>query len=214
MPQPPTAWGQGSQPLPRDSDWLLPFLPRLGAAGRRLLEIGCGPGRDAAVLANAGFTVFAFDRAPVARARQHAPGAVLLRADLGQVLPFRDGSFDCAVSSLALHYLPWAATRAALAEIRRVLKGGAPFLFRVNATDDFAHGAGRGEELEPGFYRSPDPSHAYFSDTKRFFDEAMVLAAVEGLFTVEQLEHKTIHRYEDPKRVWECLCSAFGEGGS
>lgn len=62
-----------------------------------------------------------------------------------------------------------------------------------------------GEELEPNFYRQPAAFHA---ETKRFFDEPMVRAAVEGHFEVRHLEHKTIYRYQDPKRIWECLAFA------
>ena len=198
----------GSQPLPQDSDWLLRFLPKLGQLGRRVLEVGCGPGIDAGTLTRAGFEVVAFDRASVAltRARERAPNATLLRADLARTLPFRGEGFDAAVSSLALHYLPWAETRAAFGEIRRVLNPGAPFLFRVNAFDDYAHGAGEGEELERGFYAAPGSYHA---DTKRYFDESMVRAAVVSLFEVEHLEHVTIHRYQQPKRAWECLGRRF-----
>jgi SAM-dependent methyltransferase len=203
----PTAWELGSQPLPQDSDWLLPFLPTLqktrSDAGH-VLEIGCGPGLDAATLLGHGFEVRAFDRAPLTRARATAPGAQLLRADLLHI-PFRDGAFDSAVSSLALHYLPWVETRAAFAEVRRVLAPEAPFLFRVNATDDYNHGAGEGERLEPNFYRTPNAFHA---ETKRFFDEAMVRAAVMGFFEIEHLAHRTIHRYEQPKQAWECLARA------
>ncbi len=170
--------------------------------GPRVLEIGCGPGGDAAALLVRGFEITAFDRADLTRARTTAPGAQLLRADLATPLPFRDGAFDSALSSLALHYLPWAETRAAFAEIRRVLKPGSPFLLRVNATDDFAHGVGEGEELEPNFFRTPS---SLFSETKRFFDEEAVRGAIAGLFEIERLEHKTIYRYDDPKRVWECL---------
>lgn len=196
-----------SRPLPKDSDWLAPHLPQLGSGGKRLIEIGCGPGLDAATLLGAGFGVTALDRIPLERAREHASGATLVRADLSRGLPFRNGVFHGAIASLSMHYLPWAETRTAFSEVRRVLADGAPFLFRVNATDDFAHGAGQGEELEPNFYR--DASH-YHAATKRFFDETTVLAAVVGWFKVAHLEHKTIYRYDEPKRVWECL--AFADG--
>ncbi|MEO8541684.1 MAG: methyltransferase domain-containing protein [bacterium] len=196
---------QRSQPLPKDSDWLLPFLPQLRATGPKILEIGCGPGLDAATLVANRFEVTAFDRRSVARAREAVPTATFLRADLATALPFRTASFDVALSSLALHYLPWIETRAAFAEIRRVVRAGAPFLFRVNATDDFAHGAGKGELLEPNFYRD---EHHYHADTKRFFDEAAMRAAVDGLFVIAHLEHKTVFRYDDPKRAWECLAFA------
>lgn len=194
-----------SRPLPKDSDWLSPFLKPLRSMGLHLLEIGCGPGLDAAKLLAAGFDVTAFDRIPLIRARENAGKARLLRADLSRGLPFRDGSFDGAVASLSLHYLPWTATRDAFADIRRVLRSGAPLLFRVNATDDVAHGAGEGDELEPNFYRQPG---AYHAETKRFFDDATVRAAVEDWFEVRHVEHKTIYRYQDPKRVWECLAVA------
>lgn len=197
---------QRSRPLPKDSGWLLSFLPHLRRLGPRLLELGCGPGADAATLLANGFEVTGLDRAPLARAQRSASGARLLRADLATPLPFRDASFDAALSSLALHYLPWQETRAAFAETRRVLRAGAPFLFRVNATDDLFHGAGQGEQLEPNFYSQPG---AYHAETKRFFDEEMVRDAVANLFEITHLEHETIYRYEDPKRVWECLAFAI-----
>lgn len=196
-----------SQPsLPRDDDWLLPFLPELRRRGDRLLEIGCGPGRDAAFLSGSGFSVTAFDRQPVRDAARRAPEATFFRADLSRPLPFHNVAFDAAVASLSLHYLPWQETKEALAEIRRVLRPGSPFLFRVNATDDVNHGAGQGEPIEPNFYQAAPGSSA---DTKRFFDEASVRDVVSGSFAIEHLEHRTIHRYEQPKQVWECLATAI-----
>jgi ubiquinone/menaquinone biosynthesis C-methylase UbiE len=189
--------------LPKGSDWLLPFVGQLRAGGSRLLEVGCGPGLDAATLVDEGFDVTGFDRAvaALARAKASVAGAAFLRAD-AVCLPFRDGAFDAAVASLSLHYLPWAETRTAFREVRRVLGPGAPFVFRVNATDDVHHGAGEGEELEANFYRN---AASYHAETKRFFDDVAVRAAAVGLFEVEHLAHVTIHRYEMPKRVWECL---------
>jgi len=196
---------QQSQSLPPGDDWLSPFLGRLHTPGPKLLELGCGLGHDAAALLAEGFEVTAFDHIRMDTARENAPAARLLRADLRQALPFRSGVFDSAMASLSLRYLPWAETRRAFEEVRRVVRTGAPFLFRVNANDDYAHGAGQGELLEPNFYR--DPRH-YHSDTKRFFDEAMVRAVIEGLFEPDSLEHRTIVRDGRAKRVWECLAIA------
>jgi SAM-dependent methyltransferase len=192
---------------PAPSDWLEPFLPELGAGGRRLMEIGCGAGHDASTLAAAGFDVVGIDRepAPLAAARARLPAATFVRADL-RSLPFGDESFDAAVSSLALHYLPWEATRSAFAGIRRSLRPRAPFLLRVNATDDFHHGAGSGIESEPHLRATPS---THGRNLKRFFDEADVRAAVGGLFAVEHLAHRTIHRYELPKQCWECFARAL-----
>ncbi len=194
-----------SQPPPQGEGWLSPFLPELQRVGPRLLELGCGPGFDAAALAVGGFDVTAFDRITLDAARRNAPGVRLLRADLARTLPFRDAAFDAAVASLSLHYLPWAHTLAAFGEVRRVLGPGAPFLFRVNATDDFEHGAGEGEIIEPNFYRTPGHIHA---GSKRFFDEAAVRAALRERFEMVHLAHTTINRDDAPKRVWECLALA------
>lgn len=199
-----------SQPSPKGDDWLLAFVDVLEAAGPQILEAGCGPGRDAAMLSERGFAVVAFDRASLSKARENARTAALLRADLATQLPFRDATFDGVVASLSLHYLPWEATRRAFGEIRRVVRDRGAFVFRVNADDDLNHGAGEGEELEPGFFRTPQP---FYSETKRFFDEQMVRLALDGLFKVERLEHKTIHHHAEPKRVWECLARPEQPGG-
>lgn len=110
------------------------------------------------------------------------------------------------MASLSLHYLPWEQTRTAFQEIRRVLRLGSPFLFRVNATDDLNGGAGQGVAIEPNYYQAKPGSWA---DAKRFFDEASVREAVGGSFAIEHLAHRTIHRYDQPKQVWECLSRAI-----
>ena len=195
------------RPIPVDEPWLERWLARLGPRGRHLLELGCGPGQDAATLCAAGFDVVALDRSVpmLALARLRAPGSQLVRADISAPLPFPDRTFDAAVASLSMHYLPWVQTRAAFAEVRRVLRSGRPFLFRVNATDDINHGAGVGVEVERHLYRAAPGAHA---ELKRFFDEGSVREAVAGLFRVEALSHVTVHRFEQPKRAWECLAVA------
>lgn len=198
--------------MPRHDGWLLPFLEKLKRAGDDVLEAGCGPGFDARMLLEHGFRVTALDRGPLERAKEQAGAARLLRADLSRPLPFRRASFDAAVASLSLHYMPWAETVAAFEEVRRVLRPGGVFAFRVNATDDFAHGAGQGTEIEPNYYAHDGP----YSTGKRFFDEAAVreLLAKAG-FEVDHLAHRTIVRYVEPKQVWECVAvRKYGAPGS
>jgi SAM-dependent methyltransferase len=194
-------------PVSEDSRWLERYLPLFGGAGSHVLDVGCGPGLDAAALLGAGMEVTGFDRSvsQLRLARAAAPGAGLVRADVGRGFPFRDEVFDGAVASLSLHYLPWAGTLAAFGEVRRVMRPGAVFVFRVNATDDVNHGAGLGERLEENFYFVAGGRHG---DRKRFFDEAAVREAVGGRFAIERLEHREIDRYELPKRVWECAARA------
>ena len=102
---------------------------RIGA-GSRVLEIGCGTGRDTAHLLARGATVFAGDLSremlAIGHQRLREAGAALdrLRLFRGDVmkLPFADGFFDAAFHFGGLNLFPDIA--AALVEITRVVKPG------------------------------------------------------------------------------------------
>ncbi|WP_426315053.1 class I SAM-dependent methyltransferase [Methylobacterium fujisawaense] len=91
--------------------------------GKRILDIGCGPGALARRLADAGAAVTGIDPggAALARARETVPEARFESAT-GEALPFPDAGFDGAVMLNALHHVPDPA--AALAEAARVLVPG------------------------------------------------------------------------------------------
>lgn len=190
--------------FPGAESWLSPFLPRLREAGPRVLDAGCGPGFDAAFLAAAGFQVTACDRRRPPSAAWTGPARYLL-ADL-RALPFRPASFTAVVASLSLHYLPWSATLLVFRHTGELVGPRGCFLFRVNASDDIYHGAGQGEQIEPGFFRVPTAMVSH-SETKRFFTETDVRGVIPTSFHVEHLAHRTIRRYEQPKQVWECLAT-------
>src|ERR1035441_7359657 len=103
------------------------------AAGRRILDAGCGSGPLFAALRDRGAIVTGFDASTkmleLARRRLGADAALQV-ADLGSPLPFPDGAFDDVVASLVLHYLEdWAAP---LAELRRVLTTGGRLIVAVD----------------------------------------------------------------------------------
>ncbi len=189
--------------------WLDPFLEAMRAAGGTALELGCGIGEDAAELTARGFRVFAFDlaRAPIRRAVANAPAARFFVADLQSPLPVRGGAVDSVVASLSIHYFPWQQTLGISNEVRRVLRPGGVFVFRVNATDDVNFGAGQGEELEPNYYHVP-PDGRNNRPYKRFFDEASIRALLTPGWRITHLAHRTISRYDTPKQVWECCAHA------
>lgn len=90
-----------------------------GWARGRVLDIGCGTGRNFPLYAP-GTTVVGADPSfdVVRAARRRAHGALLVVAS-AEALPFADGSFDTVVSSLVFCSVPDPA--AGLAEVRRVL---------------------------------------------------------------------------------------------
>jgi SAM-dependent methyltransferase len=188
--------------------WLDPFLGAMQTAGDTVLELGCGIGEDAAELTARGFRVLASDLSPkmVRAAVGNAPDARFFVADLSAPLPVRSAAVDCVVSSLSIHYFSWQTTVAAIDEVHRVLRPGGVFAFRVNATDDVNFGAMQGEELEPNFYHVP-PDGRNNRPFKRFFDEASLRALLATGWRITSLAHRTIHRYETPKQVWECCAS-------
>lgn len=188
-------------------DWLDRHLASLASPGGRVLELGCGRGHDAIRLAAEGFEVVATDSGT--RALTLASAAVgtraLLQVDHSRPLPFRDASFDALVASLTLHYFSRTTTDTTFREVRRVLRPGGAFLFRVNATDDIEHGANDGVEVERNV--RTDPQEGY-SPIKRFFDEPDLRELLDGRFTTETLEHMEIERSGRVKRVWECRARA------
>ena len=188
------------------ASWLFAHLAPSEIEESRVLELGCGNGRDAAALAASGGRLVASDirRDRALTTARQAPEVDVLQLSHALPLPFRNASFDVAVASLTLHYMPWAQTLATFREIRRVLRPAGTFVFRVNSHDDIVHGAGKGEEVEPGFFVVPERT----PPTKRFFDEEMVRDGVSGLFAVRSLTHKTIDWRGRPKRVWECRAEA------
>jgi ubiquinone/menaquinone biosynthesis C-methylase UbiE len=101
--------------------------------GLRVLEIGCGTGNVTTRVKRAapGADVVGIDPDPLALARSQrkAQGLSGIRFEraYAQQLPFGDGEFDRALSSMMLHHLDEDVKAGALAEVYRVLRPGGQF---------------------------------------------------------------------------------------
>ncbi|GJD73189.1 class I SAM-dependent methyltransferase [Methylobacterium goesingense] len=104
--------------------------------GRRLIDIGCGPGALAGALAGEGARVTGIDPNPAAitQAAGAVPGAGFAVAS-GAHLPFAEAAFDGAVFLNTLHHMPEAG--AALREAVRVVAPGA----RIVVVEPLAEGS-------------------------------------------------------------------------
>ncbi len=102
-------------------NWLVSVLP---PAGERALDLGCGAGRHAVLLAERFTHVDAIDLSlpmiEIARARRSRPNVAYRQADL--LAATGPGDYDLVLSVMTLHHVP--DLRAALAYIRGLLAPG------------------------------------------------------------------------------------------
>jgi ubiquinone/menaquinone biosynthesis C-methylase UbiE len=93
----------------------------VAGAGGRVLDIGCGTGRNLALLAP-GTIVIGLDPSwdAIQRARRRAPRVPMVLGS-AEALPFRDATFDTVLSGLVFCTVPDAGR--GLREVRRVLDG-------------------------------------------------------------------------------------------
>lgn len=113
----------------------------------RVLEAGCGTGYLSKLLAaRYGWPMYPVDLGFEGLEYARAMGVERpVQADIAR-LPFRDGSFDAALSIDVLVHFPRGEEGRAFAEFHRVLRPGSPLVIRVSALDvlrsrhsEFAH---------------------------------------------------------------------------
>lgn len=122
----------------------------------RILDAGCGPGRDSKWFREHGFQVIGVDLSAgmLAEARRRVPDVEFRQADL-RSLDFPDGHFDGIWCCASLLHLPRHDVPVVLASFRRLLDHG--FLY-------VAVKAGQGEEVEERGYGAGNPrSFTYFT---------------------------------------------------
>jgi SAM-dependent methyltransferase len=96
-----------------------------GERRRTVIEVGCGPGRDAAALAGAGLTTLACDLSfgPLRLAAERGVAAV--QASM-LTLPFATGRFAAAWTMSTFVHVPDAVVATAISELVRVVEPGGP----------------------------------------------------------------------------------------
>ena len=153
---------------------LVSYLDRGLLARGRVLELGCGPGRNAIYLASRGFDVDAVDISPAAlawaedRAREAGVQVRFHCADIfsAQLPP---GRYDLVYDSGCLHHLPPHRRVSYLSLLDRVLAPGASFALACFAAGDMGSELAdedlyRVGSLQGGLAFSPKELRWLFSD--------------------------------------------------
>lgn len=115
---------------------------------RKVLELGCGQGREAVNMAGHGLDVSGIDHSTVAIERANALAGNLgldldfRRHDLSTRLPYDSGTFSGVFAHLSLHYFDDATTARLFNEIARVLRPQGVLYFTVRSVRDPLYGQG------------------------------------------------------------------------
>ena len=149
-------------------------------SGMRVLDAGCGTGRNLVFLMRAGFDVWGVDESPdaIARVRQLArsiaPGleADRFRVEPVEAMSLDDGSMDVVISSAVLHFArDEAHWDAMVREMWRVLAPGGMLFARLATTV----GQTRLEPLGGGRYIMPDGDTRFLVTHERLIDVTQAL---------------------------------------
>jgi len=158
----------------------------------KILDAGCGEGRNTIYFVNLGYQIFGIDPNETAiqycrfQARSLNPDFDLHRFQVGRLeeVPFHAGAFDAVVCSAVLHFAEGEDNFLQMvSEIHRILKPGGIFWFRM--CTGFGGILEQSVSLGEGEYRLPDGS------------ERFVLASSD----VDKVERMGFRFLENPKTV-------------
>ena len=144
--------------------------------GMRVLDAGCGGGRNLVYLLQQGYEIFAADSDPAAvdhvrrMASSLAPALPATNVVVAPVerMPFGDALADAVLSSAVLHFARDDGQFGAMvAEMWRVLKPGGLFWSRLASTIGMAE---RIQSLDGRWSRLPDGSERYVVDEALLLD--------------------------------------------
>jgi tellurite methyltransferase len=151
--------------------------------GMRVLDAGCGEGRNLVYLLRAGFEVFGVDADPGAIAFVHQMAATLaphlpadnFRSEPLESMTFADGFADVVLSSAVLHFARDDAQFDAIVRAMwRVLKPSGLFFCRLASSIGMEN---RVERISGRRCRLPDGSERYLVDERLLLELTNTLGA-------------------------------------
>jgi ubiquinone/menaquinone biosynthesis C-methylase UbiE len=178
------------------AEWCLPLL----APESRLIEFGCGNGRDAIYFAHQTQRVIACDQSEIAieslSAREY-PGCLsrptFVVCDFSRLAEGQFGAVDVVYSRFTLHAVTQSEATSALAWAWRNIRAGGLLVVEVRSVNGDLYGKGEMRERD---------AFVYNGHYRRFVRIEELTAELRGLgFTIEQAFESAglaIHKDDDP----------------
>jgi 2-polyprenyl-3-methyl-5-hydroxy-6-metoxy-1,4-benzoquinol methylase/glycosyltransferase involved in cell wall biosynthesis len=180
------------------------------ARGLRVLDLGCGVGYGAKILARSAAQVVAadVDEHPLRYGEETYPDAKIQRVHIAPVteaqgLPFADGSFDAVVSVEVIEHVPVEQMQAFFAEMARVLKPSGAVILSTPNKNVYIH--------------YPDPYHVSLmtlEEFSRLLNSQFEDVQVYGQLRSKGLPHTTmefdiVDEARDDHEIFVAVCRGY-----
>jgi len=176
--------------------------------GNKILELGCGEGKDSVFFAKNGYEVFSLDCSEKA-IKSFEENIVKndvkklvhpILYDITIPLKFDDETFDVVFAHLSLHYFDDQTNTKIFTEIRRVLKVGGLLFVRVKSTEDQLYG--KGKKIEEDMFE--------FGHIRHFFSKEYLMSKIKGfkILSIAQTKEKSDYSVKSVSResvFWELI---------
>ncbi len=194
-------WSKKRKSYPTYDKWLEKYDEDLQIRKSEILDLGCGIGANTAYLLERGYSVLSCDisKEALCNIEENISNSKTLCFDMTKPFPIADNTYSIIIADLCIQYFCEIDTFHIIEEIKRILKPNGILLARVARVDDYAYGAGVGEELEKHYYFEGDYYKRFFDeiDVKKFFSRLGKLEYQRTSFIREEKE------YHEPKMVYE-----------
>jgi glycosyltransferase involved in cell wall biosynthesis/2-polyprenyl-3-methyl-5-hydroxy-6-metoxy-1,4-benzoquinol methylase len=180
------------------------------ARGLRVLDLGCGVGYGAKILARSATQVVAadVDEYPFRYGEETYPDAKIQRVHISPItktqgLPFADGSFDAVVSLGVIEHVPVEQMQAFFAEIARVLKPDGAVILSTPNKNVYIH--------------YPDPYHVSLmtlEDFSRLLNSQFKSVQVYGQLRSRGLPHTAmefdiVDEAREDQEIFVAVCRGY-----
>jgi ubiquinone/menaquinone biosynthesis C-methylase UbiE len=194
------------------ADELLPLAMKWKAENfSRILDLGCGVGRNALHLAKMGFSVSAFDlsKEGLAQLKKKAQRDNLnIDIKLGDMLtlPYESGYFDCVLAFHSIYHTDYAGLVKVLSEIHRVTKKDGQVFVTFNSKESAAWTLFSDRKInEYTLYKTEGPEvdvpHTYveYADVLNLMKEFEILKIQQIIDYMEDRKHA--HFFVTARRI-------------